>query len=143
METAEVKWTGKMGFVGKGDSNHSIVMDTEPRVGGENTAVRPMELILLGLAGCTGMDVVSILRKMRIDFDRFRVQVQAERAEEHPKVYKKIRLNYTIKGVDIPEDKFKRAIELSQDRYCSVTAMLRQTAELTHSYQIVEKGGED
>lgn len=142
MERAVVRWTEKMAFVGKGESNHSIVMDTEPRVGGEDAAVRPMELILLALAGCTGMDVVSILRKMRVDFDSFRIEVEAERSEEHPKVYESIGLRYIIAGDEIPEDRFARAIELSQDRYCPVTAMLRQTVELTHSFEIAAKGGE-
>lgn len=139
---AQVKWITGLAFVGNGDSNHSVVMDTKPEVGGEDTAVRPMELILLGLVGCTGMDVVSLLKKMRVDFDSFRVEVEAERADEHPKVYKSMKLHYIIEGDDIPEDKFKRAIELSQDRYCPASAMLRKVAELTHSYTIAGRQGE-
>ncbi len=143
MEKAEVKWIGKMGFVARGDSNHRIALDTVTEYGGEDAGVRPLELLLMSLGGCTGMDVVSILRKMKVNFQDFKVTVEAERTDEHPRIYHKIDLRYVVSGDDVPEDKLKKAIELSQDRYCAVTAMLRQTVELTYSYEIASRGGGD
>ena len=125
-----------MQFVGNSESGHAVVFDTVPRVGGSETAPQPMEIVLLGLGACTGMDVVSILRKMRVEWDKFDILLEAERAPEHPKVFTKIHLTYRIWGKDIPEDKFEKAIDLSQNRYCPVTAMLRKTAEITREYQI-------
>jgi len=137
MEKAQVKWIGKMSFVGKANSKHPVVMDTNPEVGGEDAGVRPMELILIGLGGCTGMDVVSILKKMRVDFDSLTMEVEADRAKEYPRVYREIRLKYIIQGDDVPEEKFKRAIELSQTKYCAIGAMLKKAAQYTYSYEIV------
>lgn len=131
-----VKLNEGMQFVGTAGSGHSLLMDTAPGVGGSDTAARPMELVLIALGGCTGMDVVSILRKMRVDFADFEVLLEAERVAEHPKVYSKIHLNYHIWGKDIPEDKFKRAIELSQERYCPITHMLKHSAKIEHEYTI-------
>lgn len=125
-----------MQFVGDSESGHAVLMDTTPNVGGTQTAPQPMELVLLGLGGCTGMDVVSILRKMRIQWDRFEVLLEAERAPEHPKVFTKIHLIYRIWGDDIKEENLKKAIALSQERYCPVTPMLRKGATITHEYRI-------
>ena len=125
-----------MQFVGDSESGHAILFDTVPQVGGTETAPQPMEIVLLGLGACTGMDVVSILKKMRVEWDKFDILLEAERAPEHPKVFTKIHLTYRIWGDDIPEDKFVKAIDLSQNRYCPVTAMLRKTAEITRDYQI-------
>jgi putative redox protein len=125
-----------MQFVGNSESGHAVLLDAAPGVGGSDTAPRPMELLLISLGGCTGMDVVSILRKMRVEWDRFEVLLEAERAPEHPKVFTKIHLTYRIWGSDIPEDKLKKAIDLSQERYCSVTAMLGKSAEITYGYEV-------
>jgi putative redox protein len=116
-------------------------MDADSRVGGEDAGARPMELLLIGLGGCTGMDVVSILRKMRIEFESLSIELKAEKNDEHPKVYTKIEMKYVITGSDIPEDKFLRAIELSQERYCSVSAMLRKTAEFQIAHEIISRNG--
>lgn len=129
-----VIWNGKMSFTGTADSGHKVEMDAAAAVGGEDQATRPKELILEGLAGCTAMDVVSILRKMQLNPESFRIETEAEVTEEHPKVFTKIHLKYFIKG-EIPEDRMKRAVELSQDLYCGVSAMLRKNSPIT--YEII------
>ncbi len=122
-------------FNGITDSNHWVPMDGPAKFGGEDGAIRPKELLLLSLAGCTGSDVASILTKMRQNFHRFEVHVDAEMADEHPKVYTKIHITYKIWG-DVEEQNLVKAINLSQDIYCAVSAMLRKAIEITHSYQI-------
>lgn len=134
----KVKWIDTMRFVGRTDSGHALMMDTKEAVGGQESAPSPMEYILAGLAGCTSMDTVSILQKMRQDIRGLEIEVYHERAEEHPKIYTKIELRYTVSGKDIDEEKVKRAIELSKDKYCSVSAMLTPKVEITHSYEIKE-----
>ena len=116
-------------------NGHKLVIDAEESVGGKDRGPRPKPLTLVSLGGCTGMDVVSILQKMRVNFESCRVSVEAEQTDEHPKYYHKIHLTYTFKGKDLPMAKLDKAVNLSQDRYCGVTAMLRSTAELT--YEIV------
>ncbi len=135
---AEVKLLDGMTFVGWATSGKGIVLDARKEVGGRGLGPTPMELILIGLAGCTGMDVVSILRKMRQDLRGLEVRVQAERAPEHPKVYTKIHIEYIVRGKNISEKSVKRAIELSETKYCSVSAMLEKTATITTSYRIEE-----
>ena len=136
MKNARIKWVEGMQFVGRAPSGHSIVLDAHDKAGGTDTSVRPAELLLVGLGGCTAMDVISILRKMRVPFEDLEVEVNAEQAEEHPKVLTKIELVYRVTG-DVPEDKLEKAISLSQERYCSVSAMLGKTAQITHRYEIV------
>lgn len=123
-------------FLGKGESNHWMVMDGDGTFGGFRAAIKPMEAVLVALGGCTGMDVVSILSKMKIDLDSFEICIDAERSEEHPKVFTKIHIMYIFKGKDLPKDKIERAVELSQERYCSVSAMLRKTANITWDIKI-------
>ncbi len=123
----------KMSFTGVADSGHPVEMDTAPAVGGEDKAARPKELVLHGLAGCTAMDVISILRKMQVPPDEFRVEASAEMSEEHPKVFTSIHMKYIVKG-NVPEDRLKRAIELSQDLYCGVSAMLKKACNITYEY---------
>jgi len=123
--------------IAKADSNHWIAIDTSEDVGGHNAGVRPMELLLMGLAGCTGMDVMSILDKMRVPYRDFRIEIEAERSDTHPKVYTKINLKYIVYG-DVPEDKFVSAIDLSKTKYCSAMAMLSKAAEIDTSYEIVK-----
>lgn len=129
----DLVWNGKMNFTGKADSGHPVPMDTVAAVGGEDTAARPKELVLHGLAGCTGMDVISILRKMQALPESFRIEATADMTDEHPKVFTKIHLKYIVKG-EVPEDRLKRAIELSQDQYCGVSAMLKKACEITYEY---------
>ncbi len=138
MPKVEVKFVDGMTFIGKGDSNHWVVMDGAETVGGSNAGTRPMELVLVALGGCTGMDVVSILRKKRVKFDKFEIKITGERAEEHPKVYTKVDIEYTIYGKDIKEKDVEQAIELSQSKYCSVSAILKKSgAELNYTYKII------
>ncbi len=135
---AKAKWVEGMKFVANSDSGHSIVMDASPDVGGDDTASRPMEVCLMSLIGCTGMDVIAILRKMEVQWDEFEVKaIDIERAPKHPKVFTKIKLLFTIKGDNVPEHLFEKAIRLSYERYCSVTAMLSKTAEITYEYKIL------
>lgn len=136
MKEARVIWTEGMQFVGAADSNHAMVLDAAPEVGGTNSGVRPGELLLIALGGCTGMDVVSVLNKMRVKFDSFHIKLSAESATEHPRVYTRIELTYVISGKDIPPDKVERAIELSWSKYCSVGAMLEKTAKISYHYEI-------
>jgi putative redox protein len=133
---ARLKLNEGMQFVGESESGHAILLDTTADVGGTDRAPQPMETVLIGLGSCTGMDVISILRKMRVEWDRFEILLEAERALDHPKVFTEIHLIYCIWGDDIAEDKLKKAIDLSQERYCPVTAMLSKTAKFTHEYQI-------
>ncbi len=117
------------------DSGHWVPIDGPPQFGGENGAIRPKELLLISLAGCTGSDVASILSKMRQKFHRFEVHVDADMADQHPKVYTNIRLTYKIWG-DVEEEKLQKAINLSQEVYCAVTAMLQKATTISHTYEI-------
>ncbi|MGC9512055.1 MAG: OsmC family protein [Fidelibacterota bacterium] len=121
-------------FMAKGDSGHWITLDADESLHGFNAGTRPMELVLEALGGCTAMDVLSILRKKRMNFDRFAMDIEAERAGEHPKVFTKIHVVYKFWGNELSEKSITRAIELSETRYCSVSVMLRSTAEITSEY---------
>ena len=114
-------------------------MDGNEKFGGSQAACSPMELLLMSLAGCTGADVISIISKMRVRYDQFEVVITADRADEHPKVYTNIHIDYYIYGQNIKEDSFKRAIDLSQDKYCSISAMLNKSVTITHAYHINEQ----
>ena len=133
-----VKWLDHISFVGESGSGHSVVMDGAPEAGGRNLGVRPMEMLLLGLGGCTSFDVVSILRKSRQKIHDCEVEVEAERRDEVPKVFTKIHLHFILRGRDLDEKKVSKAISLSADKYCSASRMLEKTAEITHDYEIIE-----
>lgn len=128
-----VKWTGKMAFSGMVPSGHEIKMDAAEEIGGENSGPRPTELLLNAVAGCTGIDIVSILEKMRLNLTSFTMDVEGERAEKHPKRFTTVHIHYALEG-ELPEDKVIRAIQLSKDKYCSVSHSLN--AEITVSYSI-------
>ena len=133
-----VNWVDGMLMVGKSDSGHSITMDGPPEIGGENLGVRPMEMLLLGIAGCTMIDVVSTLKKMRQDLTQCETKVNAERANDHPKVFTDIHIQFVIKGKDLDQNKVEKAITLSAEKYCSASIMLGKTASITHDFEIVE-----
>jgi putative redox protein len=135
---ATVRWAGAMRFIGKAGSNHLVPMDTAPEFGGEGSATKPLELLLVGLGGCTGMDVASLLSKMRVDFSGLEMNIKADRAEEHPTVYTRVDIEYVVSGHGIDEDKVKRAIELSQEKYCSVSAILRKSCPVSFTWRVVE-----
>ncbi len=134
---AHVEYVSNMRFVGAANSAHSVVMDTSA-AGGEGTASRPMELLLVALGGCTGMDVVSILRKMRVKYDGFRLEIKGELNSEHPKTFKQVDLVYRFSGRALAKDKIERAVELSQERYCPISATLRPTANISYRVEISE-----
>ncbi|HUV87183.1 MAG TPA: OsmC family protein [bacterium] len=133
---AEVYMVKGLSFVGKSDSNHWLAMDGPAELRGAEAASRPLELLLLGLAGCTGMDVVSILLKKRAPLRAFRLEVDAGRAEEHPKVFTAIHLTYHLEGEGLKEKDVVEAIRLSQEKYCSASAMLSKACEITYDYKI-------
>ena len=132
-----VSWSGEMAFEAE-VNDFKIKLDADEKVGGKNTGPRPKALSLVSLGGCTGMDVVSILAKMRIVPDTFDVEVTGELTEEHPKYYDKIHLVYSFKGKDLPYSKLEKAINLSQERYCGVNAMLSKAAEVTYEIRVDE-----
>jgi putative redox protein len=127
-----------MMFVGESGSGHAVVMDGAPEYGGRNLGIRPMEMLLIGLGGCTGFDVVQILRKGREQVTGCEVEVTAERAETDPKVFTTIHIDYLVKGRNLAPAKVERAIELSKEKYCSASIMLGAVAEITHSWTAIE-----
>jgi len=127
-----------MAFMAETGTGHILNMDGAPEAGGRNLAPRPMELMLAGAGGCTAFDVLLILQRSRQNISACEVSLQAERAETDPKVFTKINLHFTVKGKDLDPSKVERAINLSHDKYCSATAMLGKTAEITHSFEIVQ-----
>lgn len=131
-----VKWLDNMSFVGESESGHSVVMDGAPEYGGRNLGVRPMEMLLLGLGGCSSFDIVSMLKKGKQDLIDCEVEITAERAETEPKVFTKVHLHFIITGNDLSEKKVRRAIDLSAEKYCSASIMLGKTAEITHDYEL-------
>ena len=133
-----VKWIDGMLMVGKSDSGHAIVMDGPPEIGGENLGVRPMEMLLLGMAGCTMIDVVNTLKKMREDVVDCQTQVSADRSEEYPKVFTNIHVHFVLKGKQLNPSKVDKAIKLSAEKYCSASIMLGKTAVITHDFEIIE-----
>ncbi|GIV70968.1 OsmC family protein [Caldilinea sp.] len=136
---AKVTWRGDMEFEGTADSGHTLTLDAAPEVGGANKGFRPMELMALSLAGCTAMDVISILRKKRQEVAGFEVQVHAERAKEHPHVFTDIQVTYVVRGRNIDPAAVERAIQLSEEKYCPAQAMLRKAAPIALKYEIVEE----
>jgi putative redox protein len=126
-------------MVGKGDSGHWVSMDGPEAFEGSNAGVRPLELFLMGLGGCTSMDVVSILQKKRIKIDDYECILEAERAEEHPKVFTKVKINFIFYGEGIDEKDVERAIELSENKYCSASAMLKKSVPIIVDYEIRKK----
>lgn len=136
---ARVKWVQDVMFVGESGSGHAVVMDGAPEAGGRNLGLRPMELVLLGVGGCTAFDVVSILKKQRQHVVDCVAEMQAERAQSDPKVFTKIHIHFVVTGKNLKEEHVKRAIELSADKYCSASIMLKPKVEITHDYEIIEQ----
>ena len=127
----KIKWNEKMKFTAYTPSGHKVELDSSPTSGGEDTAARPMELMLVSLAGCTSMDVISILDKMKASPEKFNVEIEYKRAPEHPKIYTHIHLRYMFKNAPSPK-KAQKAVELSQNKYCSASAMLKKVTNLTY-----------
>ncbi|MDO9370982.1 MAG: OsmC family protein [Gammaproteobacteria bacterium] len=137
---ARVKWVENSMFVAQSGSGHSVVLDGPPEAGGQNLGVRPMEMVLMGLGGCTAFDVVDILRKKRETVSDCVVEISAERADTVPKVFTKIHLHYIVRGSNVKEESVQRAVELSAEKYCSVSMMLNKSVAMTHDYEVIHAG---
>jgi putative redox protein len=135
---AVVKQIEGCSFIGKAESNHWVPVDSKKEFAGSDAAMHPMELVLLALGSCTGCDVVSILEKKKVQLTGFEVHIDAERSETHPKVFTKIHLEFMFYGTGLNPVHLKRAIELSQEKYCPVSAMLKSSVPITTSYRIVD-----
>ena len=135
---AEIDWDQNVRFSAKTETGHEIVMDGAPSHGGNNEGARPMELLLVGMGGCTGFDVVGILKKARVDLQSLRIELEAERADETPMVFTRIHVHFVLEGKGLKEKLVERAIDLSAKKYCSASIMLGQTADITHSFDIKE-----
>lgn len=133
-----VKWTDHMTFLGETGSGHAVAIDSAPEAGGRNLGGRPMEMVLLGLGSCSAVDVMLMLKKSRQAVDDCVVEVEAERADDVPKVFTRIHLHYIVTGRNIGLKQLERAISLSAEKYCSVSRMLAHTAEITHDHEVIE-----
>lgn len=135
---ARVIWVENTMMVGESGSGHAVVMDGPPEHGGRNLGIRPMEMLLLGLGGCTQFDVVQILKKGRQQLSSCSVELEAERAEKEPKVFTRIHVHFILGGVGLSEKAVARAVDLSAEKYCSASLMLGKTARITHDFEIRE-----
>lgn len=133
-----ITWLEDMTYVARSPSGHALVLDGPPELGGHNLGPRPMEMVLMGMGGCTAVDVVHILRKARQDLRGCELQVEAERADSDPKVFTRIRVHFILTGKDLSAKHVERAIELSAEKYCSASIMLGKTAEMIHEVELVE-----
>ncbi len=135
---AKVKYIDGLQFVGEASSGHAIVMDGDKKFGGANTAVRPTELLLIGLGGCSGMDVISILKKKQQDVRGLEINIKGHKAETYPQKFTDIAIEFVVKGRHVSEEAVKRAVDLSMEKYCSVKATLEGCAAITFRYKIIE-----
>jgi putative redox protein len=136
-QEVKVNWLENMAFEAE-INGHKIILDAAEPVGGEDRGPRPKPLMLTALAGCTGMDVVSILKKMRVEVDDFSVSVEGDLTEEHPKQFSKMNVIYSFKGKDLPLEKLKKAVSLSEEKYCGVSALYKKVIEVTSEIKIIE-----
>ncbi len=134
---AKIKWVEGLQFLGESATGHAIVMDGDIEAGGKNTGMRPTELLLIGLGGCSGMDIGTILQKKKQQVTDIVINVKGTKAESYPKKFTEIEIEFVISGKDISEDAVKRAVELSMEKYCSVKATLEGSAKIIFSYRIV------
>lgn len=137
-----VQWGGGVRFCARSPEGHEVWMDGPAEYGGENRGPRPMELVLMGMGGCTAFDVVHILRKGRLDVQDCEAEVSAERAPTDPKVFTRIHVHFRLRGRGLPEDAVRRAVSLSAEKYCSASIMLAKTATITHDFEIVDVAAE-
>lgn len=135
---ARIKWVQDATFIGESGSGHAVVMDGPPDHGGRNLGVRPMEMLLLGLGGCTAFDVVHILKKSRQLVTDCVAEIEAQRTSEDPKVFSTIHVHFTVTGKGLDDKRVARAVQLSAQKYCSASIMLGKTATITHDYEIQE-----
>jgi len=135
---ARIKWVEGLQFIGESATNHAIIMDGDVDSGGKNTGMRPTELLLIGLGGCSGMDVASVLQKKKQQVTDIIINIKGTQAESYPKKFTDIEIEFVVTGKNISEEAVKRAVELSMDKYCSVKATLEGSAKITFSYRIVK-----
>ncbi|TSA21395.1 MAG: OsmC family protein [Betaproteobacteria bacterium] len=133
-----VKWVEDVCFMAEADSGHAVIMDGAPAIGGRNLGPRPMELLLMGTGGCTSVDVILILKKSRQAVTACEVSIEAERADDHPKVFTKIHMHFTVRGTGLKPEVVERAIKLSAEKYCSASIIMGKTAVITHDFEIIE-----
>ncbi len=133
-----IKWVEGMMFLGESESGHAVVLDGPPELGGKNMGVRPMEMLLLGMGGCSSIDVMQILEKGRQNVTDCVAEITAERVDTIPKVFSKIHLHFIVTGKDLKEAVVARAIKLSAEKYCSASIMLEKAVDITHDFEIVE-----
>lgn len=138
MQSVKVKWAGGLEFIGESATNHAIVMDAGTDSGGTNMGMRPMELLLIGLGGCSGMDVASILGKKKQSVTGIEVVVSGENAPSYPKKFTDIEIEFVIRGRGLSDEAVKKAVDLSMEKYCSVKATLEGSAKIIHSFRIIE-----
>lgn len=137
---ARIRWAGGARFDGESGSGHTVIMDGPPEHGGENQGLRPMEMLLLGMGGCTSFDVMHILKKSRQQVSDCVAELTAERAESDPKVFTKIHVHFLITGKDLDDKRVSRAVELSAEKYCSASIMLANGGvEISHDYEIIQE----
>ena len=136
---ARVQWLDGRAFVGESGSGHAVVMDGAPEAGGRNIGIRPMEMMLLGLGGCTAFDIVMILERMREKVTGVDIALEGERAKEDPKVYTHVKLIYRVTGRNLKRANVERAVNLSAEKYCSATAMFAKSATIEHSVEIIDE----
>lgn len=134
---AKVTWSKRLSFIGEADTGFSVPLGANPQVGGDNDGFRPMELIAIGIAGCTAMDVISILQKKRQNVTAFEVQLRSQQAQDHPRVFTQMEIEYLISGHDVDETAVQRALELSENKYCPAQAMFTQILPINLSYKII------
>jgi len=135
---SELVWQEGLRFIGITESNHAVVLDSKKEVGGFESAPSPMELLSVALMGCTAMDVISILKKMRENVEDFRIYFEGERATEHPKIFTNIKLTYQFKGKNLNHDNIKKAVQLSYEKYCSISNMLKKSTNISYEIKIIE-----
>lgn len=135
---AKVTWSKRLSFFGEADTGFSVPLGANPQIGGDNDGFRPMELIAIGIAGCTAMDVISILQKKRQNVTAFEVQLRSQQAQDHPHVFTQIEIEYLISGYDVDETAVQRAIELSENKYCPAQAMFNKILPIKLSYKITQ-----
>ncbi len=135
---ARIQWVGEVGFEGSADSGHKVAMDGPPEHGGKNRGCRPMELVLIGMGGCTAFDVVHILKKGRQEVTDCVAEIDAERADTEPKVFTRIHVHFRVSGKKLDPKCVEIAIKLSAEKYCSASVMLGKTATITHDFEIIE-----
>lgn len=135
---ARIKWVENVCFMGESETGHAVILDGAPDAGGRNLGMRPMEMLLIGMGACTSFDVVTILKKARQPIDDCVAEIEAERADEVPKVFTKIHVHFVVTGNGLNESQVERAVKLSAEKYCSASIMLGKSAQISHDFEIVE-----